>query len=92
MKNNASMIIMEKKKLDKIKLVNKFVSLYVDNHNKKLWNENDTFDVMCWFAGELIVKIYESHIIPTDELHKRMKDKLTEWIDDVFEQIKYEEE
>lgn len=75
------------KRKEKLKLVDDLIKLYVNKHNKNKWNENDAFDVACWFLGEIIVMIWEAHIIPEDELHERMKKKLNEYVDDVFEEI-----
>lgn len=72
---------------EKVKLVDDLIKLYVNKHNKNKWNENDTFDVACWFLGEIIVRVWEAHIIPEDELHERMKKKLNEYVDEVFEEI-----
>ena len=72
---------------DKVKLVEKLMGMYVKKHNKNLWNENDMFDVCCWFVGEMILKICDAQIIPIEELHERINKKLIEHVDDVFEQI-----
>lgn len=80
-------LIKEKKHDDKVKFVGKLLNLYDKTHNRNKWNENDMFDVLCWFAGELIVRIAEAHIIPEDELKERIKAKFNEQVDEVFEQI-----
>lgn len=72
---------------EKLKLVGDLIKLYVNKHNKNKWNENDAFDVACWFLGEIIVRMWEAHIIPEDELYERIKKKLNEFVDDVFEEI-----
>lgn len=83
----AKDMIKEKKHDDKVKLVEKLLNLYDKTHNRNMWNENDTFDVLCWFAGDLIVRIAEADIIPEDELKERIKAKFNEHVDDVFAQI-----
>ena len=75
------------KRKEKLKLVDDLIKLYVNKHNKNKWNENDAFDVACWFLGVNIVRMWEAHIIPEDELQVRMKKKLNEFVDDVFEEI-----
>ena len=72
---------------DKIKLVHNLIDMYVKEHNKNKWNENDTFDVACWFLGEIILRLCEAHIIPEEELKERIKTILIEHVDNVFEQI-----
>lgn len=75
------------KREEKLKLVVDLIEIYVNKKNKKKWNENDTFDVACWFLGVIIVMIWEAHIIPEDVLHERIKKKLNEFVDDVFEEL-----
>jgi len=72
---------------DKVKLVQSLIDRYDKAHNKNEWNENDTFDVSCWFLGDMILRLCEAHIIPEEELKERIKKKLIEHVDDVFEQI-----
>lgn len=69
------------------KLVDDLIKLYVNKHNKNKWNGNDSFHVALWFLQEIIVRIWEAHIIPEDELHERIKKKLNEFVDYIFEDI-----
>lgn len=80
------------KKEDKEKLVEKFFEQYIKTHDKYMWNENDMFDVACWFMGDIIVAISNANIIPREKLHTRIKNKVVEWIDDVFKQLKERED
>lgn len=75
------------KQKDKEQLVDKLIDLYVDRHDENGWNNNDAFDVACWFLGEMIMSIEADHIIPREELQLRIKQKLDWWVDEVFQQI-----
>ena len=75
------------KKKDKMQLVEKMMDLYEDKHNENDWNNNDAFDVACWFLGDMIMSIEADHLIPRDELQQRIKHKLNVWVDDIFQQI-----
>jgi hypothetical protein len=75
------------KKKDKMQLVEKMMDLYEDKHNENDWNNNDAFDVACWFLGDMIMSIEADHLIPRDELQQRIKHNLNGWVGDVFQQI-----
>jgi hypothetical protein len=72
---------------DKEQLVDEMMKMYEDRHNKKWWNNNDAFDVACWFLGVMIMSIEEDHLIPREELQQRIKQRLDELVDKVFQQI-----
>ena len=72
---------------NKVKLVDELLDRYLKEYDKNEWNENDTFDVACWFFGRIIIRLYEANIIPEEELKERLKAKLIEYVDDVFKQI-----
>lgn len=76
-----------KKQIDKEQLVEELMDLYEDRHDDNGWNQNDAFDVACWFLGDMITKLEADHLIPRDELQRRIKQKLGWWVDDVFQQI-----
>ena len=74
---------------NKVKLVDELLDRYVKEHNKNEWNENDTFDIACWFLGEIIIRLCEANIIPEEELKERIKTNLIEYVDGVFKQIEH---
>lgn len=76
---------------DKEQLVEEMVRMYEDRHNANYWNNNDTFDVACWFLGVMIMSIEEDHLIPREELKQRIKQKLDVYVDGVFQQIEKHE-
>lgn len=75
------------KQKEKEQLVEELMDLYEDTHDENGWNDNDAFDVACWFLGDMIMKLESAHLIPRDELQRRIKLKLDGWVDDVFQQI-----
>jgi len=75
------------KQKDKEQFVEELMDLYEDRHEENGWNQNDAFDVACWFLGSMIMKLESDHLIPREELQRRIKQKLDGWVDDVFQQI-----
>lgn len=75
------------KQKEKEQLVEELMDSYEDSYFENGWNPNDTFDVACWFLGDMIMKLEADHIIPREELQQRIKQKLDEWVDNVFQQI-----
>jgi hypothetical protein len=41
------------KQKDKEQLVEELMDLYEDSHDENGWNQNDAFDVACWFIGDV---------------------------------------
>lgn len=80
-------IMIKMKQIDKEQLVDELMDLYEDRHNENGWNNNDAFDVACWFLGDMIVQLEADHLIPREELQRRIKQKLDGYVDDVFQQI-----
>lgn len=80
-------IMTTKKQIDKEQFVEKLMDLYEDSHDENGWNQNDAFDVACWFLGDMIMLLEADHLIPRDELQRRIKQKLGWWVDDIFQQI-----
>ena len=79
---------MDKKKQTKEKFVQHLIDLYVKKQDKEDWNLNDSFDIACWFWSEMVARIADNHIVPHDELHKRVKRIMKDCVEDVFQQIK----
>lgn len=75
------------KQKDKEQFVERLMDLYEDSHNENGWNNNDAFDVACWFLGDMIMSIEADHLIPREELQLSIKQKLGWWVDYVFQEI-----
>ena len=52
------------------------------------WNLNDGFHVTLWFLQGMIARIADNHIVPIDELHRRVTKLVQEEIDYTFKQLK----
>ena len=78
----------KKKYNEKVELVNEMLEMYNTRHEEKGWNENDTFDVACWFFDKVVSGLCKADIIPKEELHFRIKKKISEQVDYVFENLK----
>mgnify|MGYP006916175193 CR=1 FL=1 len=75
------------KRQDKEKLVDDLIDMYAGKAEECNWNQNDAFDVACWFLGDMVMTIAEDKLIPLYELRKRVKKKTADWLDEVFSQI-----
>ena len=78
--------------MDKIKIkqdfVQELIDLYVSKQYEENWNLNDGFHVTMWFFQGMIARIAEKHIVPIDELHRRVTKLVQEEIDYTFKQLK----
>ena len=82
---------MDKKKIKK-EFVQELIDLYVNKQDEENWNLNDAFHVtMCFLTG-MIARIADNHIVPHDELHRRVTKLVQEEIDYLFKQLKENED
>ena len=82
--------------MDKTKIKEEFVQelidLYVSKQDEENWNLNDGFHVTMWFLQGMIARIADNHIVPLDELHRRVTKLVQEEIDYLFKQLKENED
>ena len=78
---------MDKKKI-KEEFVQELIDLYVSKQDEENWNLNDGFHVTMWFLQGMIARIADNHIVPLDELHRRVTKHVQEEIDYLFKQLK----
>ena len=82
--------------MDKTKIKEEFVQelidLYVNKQDEENWNLNDGFHVTMWFLIGMIARIADNHIVPLDELHRRVTKHVQEEIDYLFKQLKENED
>ena len=78
---------MDKKKI-KEEFVQELIDLYVSKQDEENWNLNDGFHVTMWFLQGMIARIADNHIVPLDELHRRITKLVHEQIEDTFSQLK----
>ena len=78
---------MDKKKI-KHDFVQELIDLYVSKQDEENWNLNDGFHVTLWFLQGMIARIADNHIVPIDELHRRVTKLVQEEIDYTFKQLK----
>lgn len=82
--------------MDKTKIKEEFVQelidLYVNKQDEENWNLNDGFHVTMWFLQGMIARIADNHIVPLDELHRRITKIVQEDIDYLFKQLKENED
>ena len=68
--------------------VQELIDLYVSKQDEENWNLNDGFHVTMWFLQGMIARIADNHIVPIDELHRRVTKLVQEEIDYTFKQLK----
>ena len=73
---------------DKILLTQELVSELAERASKKCWKPADVFDVGCWFLADVIGMVSEHRLVSIDELQRRTKEKLSDYLDDVFDNIR----
>ena len=78
---------MDKKKV-KSEFVQELIDSYVNKQDEENWNLNDGFHVTLWFLQGMIARIADNHIVPLDELHRRVTKLVQEQIEDTFQQLK----
>ena len=78
---------MDKKKV-KEEFVQELIDSYVNKQDEENWNLNDGFHVTLWFLQGMIARIADNHIVPLDELHRRVTKLVQEQIEDTFQQLK----
>ena len=77
------------KKEKKSNFVQELIDLYVSKQDEENWNLNDGFHVTMWFFQGMIARIAEKqHIVPIDELHRRVTKLVQEEIEYTFKQLK----
>lgn len=77
---------MDNKKI-KEEFVQELIDLYVSKQDEENWNLNDGFHVTMWFLQGMIARIADNHIVPLDELHRRITKLVHEQIEDTFRQL-----
>ena len=82
---------MDKTKIKK-EFVQELIDLYVNKQDDENWNLNDAFHVTMWFLQGMIARISDNHIMPLDELHRRVTKLVQEEIDYLFKQLKENED
>ena len=82
---------MDKTKIKK-EFVQELIDLYVSKQDEENWNLNDGFHVTMWFLQGMIARIADNHIVPLDELHRRVTKLVQEEIDYLFKQLKENED
>lgn len=80
------------KKEIKEDFVQELIDLYVSKQDEENWNLNDGFHVTMWFLQGMIARIADNHIVPLDELHRRVTKIVQEEIDYLFKQLKENED
>ena len=78
---------MDKQKV-KLEFVQELIDSYVNKQDEENWNLNDGFHVTLWFLQGMIARIADNHIVPLDELHRRVTKLVQEQIEDTFQQLK----
>ena len=78
---------MDKKKV-KSEFVQELIDSYVNKQDEENWNLNDGFHITLWFLQGMIARIADNHIVPLDELHRRVTKLVQEQIEDTFQQLK----
>ena len=68
--------------------VQELIDLYVSKQDEENWNLNDGFHVTMRFLQGMIARIADNHIVPIDELHRRVTKLVQEEIDYTFKQLK----
>ena len=77
---------MDNKKI-KEEFVQELIDLYVSKQDEENWNLNDGFHVTMWFLQGMIARIADNHIVPLNELHRRITKLVHEQIEDTFRQL-----
>mgnify|MGYP003309790759 CR=1 FL=1 len=72
----------------KEEFVQELIDSYVSKQDEENWNLNDGFHVTLWFLQGMIARIADNHIVPLDELHRRVTKLVQEQIEDTFQQLK----
>lgn len=76
------------KKEKKEKVVQELIDLFVSRQDEENWGLNDGWHVTLWFLQGIIARIADNHIVPLDELHRKVTEHVQEQIEDTFRQLK----
>lgn len=76
------------KKEKKEKVVQELIDLYVSRQDEENWNLNDGWHVTMWFLQGMIARLADNHIVPLDELYRKVTEHVQEQIEDTFRQLK----
>ena len=77
---------------DKVDFTQQLVIKLLSKADNEHWNANDIYDVGCWFIGDVIGSLAQLRVIPLDELEERIKETLSNYLTDVFDNIGKQEQ